>query len=470
MDAVLPAPTVLDIPVWCAPKKAPCPTCGKLAKRVRTVPRQVRTIAYKQVAHLQIICGEYQAHCGCCTTFRTSPEGVLPRAKYDNKVRQAVLDRIIDDGMNVEATLRSLKRDFLLDLSTGFVYDCLYDAVAQLDMAQHRQRVLREFSGTLCVDELHLGHYTLLLATDPIRDMPVAFALVGANDGEHMRRFLNNIRTHGLLPQVVVTDGSTLYPKLLAELWRHAEHQLCVFHVMQDLNKRILDAVKRLRRKQSRRGNSGRRRKRGRPTKAQRRERRKQHRTLKEKANFIFKHRHLIVKGRDNFSEQDHEDMGRMFQDMPELADLRDFTDAVARLFEVDQSEHQSWCRWRALQKNAKYQAIPELKEALSVLEKGKFVKMIAYLRSPVSRRVRTNNHVERCNRKLRYWEKVRYKWRRRRSLVRFMVLALDHWWKKVLAAPKILSNDTTQAGGIISKTQHAPSKERPMTSTREAA
>jgi hypothetical protein len=26
MDAV--APTVLDIPLWCAPKKAPCPTCG----------------------------------------------------------------------------------------------------------------------------------------------------------------------------------------------------------------------------------------------------------------------------------------------------------------------------------------------------------------------------------------------------------------------------------------------------------
>jgi hypothetical protein len=96
-----------------------------LAKRVRTGQREVRTIAYKQIARLQITYGEYQARCGCCSTFRTSPEGVLPRAKYDNRVRQAVLDRIIDDGMNVEATLRSLKRDFLLDLSTGFVYDCL---------------------------------------------------------------------------------------------------------------------------------------------------------------------------------------------------------------------------------------------------------------------------------------------------------------------------------------------------------
>jgi hypothetical protein len=468
MDAV--APTVLDIPIWCAPKKAPCPTCGRLGTRLRTGQRDVRTLAYRQIARLQITYGEYRASCACCTTFRTSPEGVMPRAQYDNKVRQAVLDRIIDDGMNVEATLRSLKRDFLLELSTGFVYDCLHDAVAQLDMAHHRQRVLREFSGTLCVDELHLGQYTLLLATDPIRDMPVAFALVSANDGEHMRRFLSNLRSHGLLPQVVVTDGSTLYPKLVAELWRHAEHQLCVFHVMQDLNHKILDAVKRLRRALGRRGNRGRRRKRGRPSKAQQRERRKRQRTLKEKANFVFKHRHLIVKGRDNLSEQDRQDLATMLKDVPELGTLRDFADALPRLFEVDQSEHQAWCRWGALRRNAKYQGVPELQDALGLLEESKFGKVIAYLRSPVSRRVRTNNHVERCNRKLRYWEKVRYKWRCRRSLVRFLVLALDHWWKKVLNSSRTPDTETTEQGAIATPTQHTPSGEQPTTSRRKTS
>ena len=468
MDAV--APTVLDIPVWCAPKKAPCPSCGRLAKRLRTGRREVRTIAYRQVTRLQITYGEYQASCACCITFRTSPEGVLPRAKYDNKVRQAVLDRIIDDGMNVEATLRSLERDFLLDLSTGFVYDCLHDAVAQLDMARHRQRVLREFSGTLCVDELHLGHYTLLLATDPLRDVPVAFALVSANDGEHMRRFLSNLRSHGLLPQVVVTDGSTLYPERVAELWRHAEHQSCVFHVMPDLNQKVLDAVKRLRRAMGRRGNRGRKRKRGRPSKTQQRERQKRQRTLKEEANFVFKHRHLIVKGRANLSEQDREDLATMLNDLPELGTRRDFADALPRSFEMNQSEHQAWCRWRALQANAKYQAIPELQAALGLLERAKFGKMIAFLRSPVARRVRTNNHVERCNRKVRYWEKVRYKWRRRRTLVRFLVLALDHWWKKVLISPQTASTDTTSADEMTSQGLHTPARKQPTASGRKTA
>ena len=226
------APTPIVIPVRCAPKKAPCPDCGTRGRRKRTLTRTVRTIAYQAVALLEITYGEYAACCGCCTTFRNSPEGVLPKAKYDNRVRELVLDRLLKDGMSVERALESIRREFLLDLSTGFVYDVLRDRAAELDMAAHRREVLVRFSGTLCVDELHLGRFTLLLATDPLADLPVAFALVAKNDRDHMRRFLKNLKTGGLLPRVVVTDGSNLYPAVLAELWPEADHQLCVFHVI----------------------------------------------------------------------------------------------------------------------------------------------------------------------------------------------------------------------------------------------
>lgn len=434
MDAS--ARTVVTIPISCAPQKAPCPHCGKLGKRVRMHERDVRTIAYKKIAILHVTCGEYQARCGCCVTFRTSPDGILPRCKYDNKVRQAVLDRIVDDGMNVQATLHNLQRDFCLELSTGFIYDCVRDAAAELDMSVHREQVLQKFSGTLCVDELHLGQYTLLLATDPLADIPVAFALVKDNDQAHMRRFLKNLKNWGLTPKVVVTDGSNLYPKVLAELWADAEHQLCVFHVLQDLHKQILDAAKRLRRRLANRGRGGRKRRRGRPSKAARQARKRQNKTAKEKAHFVFKHRYLLVKRLDKLTSREYAQLMKMEEYLPELITLRRFADALQGLFNPDQSESQAWCRWRYLQKHAAYLAVPELKKALALLTKDKFRKMIAFLRSPVAERVRTNNHVERCNRKLRYWEKVRYKWRRRRTLVRFLVLALDHWWKKALAPP----------------------------------
>ncbi len=50
---------------------------------------------------------------------------------------------------------------------------------------------------------------------------------------------------------------------------------------------------------------------------------------------------------------------------------------------------------------------------------------MVAFLHSPVGQRVRTNNHVERANRRLRLDEEVRYQWRSGRSLGRFLRLRL---------------------------------------------
>lgn len=419
------------IDVRCCGKTAPCPNCGKRGRRKQVLPtRLVRTIAYKKVVYLRIAAAEYYACCECCRTFRSRPEGVGPRCLYDNRVREAVIARIVEDGMDVQKLLHALKRDFLLDLSEGFVYDCLHDKVEQLNMAQYRQWVVEHFSGTVCVDELHLGRYALLLATDPLGDFPVAFALVDKNDQAHMRRFLQNLKRSGLMPEVVITDGSELYPKLLAELWPEARHQLCVFHVIKDINEHVLDAVKRMRRELARRGNRGRRRRRGRPTKAQRTHAKRRKKTLKEQAHFVFKHRYLIVTRKENLTEQ-RRDLRKMFEYLPALRTLRTFVERLYHLFAPEQSEHQAYCRRAALVQNAAFALVPELAKALQMLDDVRFPKMIAFLKSPAAKRMRTNNHVERTNRKLRYYEKVRYKWRQRRSIVRFLLLAIDRWWRE---------------------------------------
>jgi len=410
--------------VSCCPKRYSCPHCGKRGRRKERLQRLVRSIAYGKIIYLDVHYAEYRACCDCCKTFRSSPPGVGPGAHYDDKVRQAVIDRLIDDGMSVQRLLAALKRDFLLDLSEGFVYDCLHREVARLDMAEYRRWTLAQFSGTLCVDELHLGRYTLLLATDPLGDFPVAFALVDANDQDHMGRFLNNLKTQGFSPDVVITDGSSLYPTVLAELWPEARHQLCIFHVMQDITDNVLDAVKRVRREMARRGKRGRRRKRGRPKKG----RKKTKLTLKDKAKFIFKHRFLIVKRRENLTPKEQEALATMLVYQPALKTLRTFMDKIFALFSADQTRQQAGCRRSALIRTEPFQAVPELAKVIEMLSPGKFEKMMAFLRSPLGCQVRTNNHVERANRKLRYFEKVRYKWRRRRSIVRFLLLSMRRW------------------------------------------
>ena len=300
-----------------------------------------------------------------------------------------------------------------------------------LDMAAHRRTVLEHFSGTLCVDELHLGRFTLLLATDPLADLPVAFALVDANDQDHMRRFLQNLKNWGLAPKVVVTDGSNLYPAVLGELWSDADHQLCVFHVIKDINKLVLDAVRRMRSAMSRRGKSGRKKKRGRKGAKAKAAAARRGLTLKDKAYFVFKRRHLIVKREENLTDKEREDLALMLSYLPELATLRRFAERIYWLFDTPKDFHQASCRRAAIVHDATFQAVPELAKAMKQLDEERFPKLMAYLANPVSQRVRTNNHVERTNRMFRLLEKVRYKWRRRRTLVRFVVLTLDRIWRE---------------------------------------
>jgi hypothetical protein len=49
----------------------------------------------------------------------------------------------------------------------------------------------------VCIDELHRGDYTLLLATDPLADQVGGFLLVKTNDQAHRRRFLRTLQYGG---------------------------------------------------------------------------------------------------------------------------------------------------------------------------------------------------------------------------------------------------------------------------------
>jgi hypothetical protein len=387
------------------------------------------------VAFLDVHYAEYQSRCRCCKSFRSWPLSVPAKADYDDAVRAAVLDRILEDGLNVQSTLAAMRRDFFLELSEGFVYDCLRWQVARLDLRAHRQMVLERFSGTLCVDELHLGRFTLLLATDPVADLPVGFALVSRNDSGHMRRFLKGLKTRGLEPKVVVTDGSTLYPAVLAELWPAARHQLCVFHLLKDLNDLILKAVRRLARATARRGNAGRKRQRGRPGEKRQAARAAGGLTLKEKAAFILKHRFLIVKKTSDLDRQQWADLVRMFDYEPGLRTLWYFACQARELFGEGARVQTLWKRRAALLRQEEYKAVPELAEAMKALQAGKFKKAVAFAYSSAAEKVRTNDHVERANRRFRFAEKQRYKWRRRRWVIRFVLLALGRCWRQAAKA-----------------------------------
>ena len=407
-----------------APKAHPCPTCGRRGRRKRRLRRRIRSLAYRQEAYLDVHYAEYQARCPCRKSFRSWPLDVPPRSGYDGLVRSAVLDRLLGDSLNVERTRAAMRRDFLLELSSGFVYDCLDWQLARLSLPARRRRTLERFSGTLCVDELHLGRHTLLLATDPLSDEVVGFALVKVNDQAHLRRFLLMLKHWGFLPQVVISDGSNLYPAVLQEVWPQAAHQLCVFHVLQEVTRKVLDAVRRLRRACRSRGRCGR--KRVRPGRGAGGRAGGKGPRSKDKAAFIFKRRHLVVKRREGLSERERADLEVMFGYEPQLKTLWRFSQEVYEVWRTEQSRKVARWRWSRLKGDGAYQRVPELQAVLGWLDQGKLDKTQAFHGQPVRERQKTNNHVERANRRLRFDEKARYKWRSRKSIVRFILLRIS--------------------------------------------
>ena len=232
---------------------------------------------------------------------------------------------------------------------------------------------------------------------------------------------------------------------------------MCVLHVLRDVNDLIVKAVRRRRRGLARRGNAGRQRRRGRPSRAQRARRRRRGPTAKEKAAFVFRHRHLIVKRLEALGKAGWDDLVQRFDYLPELRVLWRFASDLRDLFAEGLSPQTAWRRRAALLREEDYRRVPELLEAMGMLAAEKFAKMVAFVYSPAGRRVRTNNHVERANRRLRFAEKVRYKWRRRRWVVRYVVLALDRWWSEAA------QGEAAEESGAATPTEPRPKSAKPQ-------
>lgn len=349
------------------------------------------------------------------------------------------------DKLNTTTVGQALERDFLLKLSTGFLYDCLEYAVKKYDGAEFRAKVLSEFSGSLCVDEIHLGHRVVLIASDPVSDNPIACALVSKNDAAHMLRFLRNLKNHGFSPQTVISDRSPLYPKAIAEVWPDANHQLCVFHVISEVNDQVLNAVGEVRRTlKPKRIKQGR----GRPSKRNR-ARVKKLKEQREQADRLFRRRHLLVTKKSNLRREDQSTLTELLSLSPTLGVLRMFVNDLHKLFAVRRSQTQAWKIWRRIRRNPSYRRNKHLVKALEVLKKSNMVRLFNYLERDVSIRskIRTNNHVERCNRVLRYLEKVRYKWRSRRTIVRHILLQFENWMKRKETRAEIAVEPINQGG-----------------------
>jgi len=91
-----------------------------------------------------------------------------------------------------------------------------------------------------------------LLAVDPAApegDRVVGYQLVREGvDSAVVEQFLTRLAAAGIQPDEVITDGATLYPRVLTDVWPQAAHQLCLFHETRRLTTAAQEVIRQVRR------------------------------------------------------------------------------------------------------------------------------------------------------------------------------------------------------------------------------
>jgi hypothetical protein len=212
----------------------PCDRCGQDAERRDVARRTAIDIDLDQPTLLAVRVGVH--YCPACHHyFPAQPPFLRPDAIYTQRVVRQAIAAVDSDGMAFRTVGQRLARDFWVQPSEAIIrrwWHASHNAIV-LDDA-YQKWIVAEFSGMLCVDELYQHDLALLLAVDPAApegDRVVGYQLVrGTVDAATVARFLTRLAAVGIQPDEVITDGSALYPAVLATVWPQAAHQLCLFH------------------------------------------------------------------------------------------------------------------------------------------------------------------------------------------------------------------------------------------------
>jgi transposase len=231
--------------------EAACDRCQQPAPRYSTAERVAIDLDLEQPVLLAVT---VSVHCcpACQHYFRAQPPFLRPDAIYTNRVVDKAVQSVHRDGMALRRVSQRLAADFWVQPSEGMIRAWCTTYGNTFDFAKDYQPwVIREFSGILCVDEVYQGDLALLLAVDPAApdgDRLVGYQLAHGNVSASMvESFLTRLRAAGIVPDEVITDGSALYPAVLAKVWPVAAHQLCLFHETRHVTAAVLEVIKAVR-------------------------------------------------------------------------------------------------------------------------------------------------------------------------------------------------------------------------------
>lgn len=256
---------------------------------------------------------------------------------------------------------------------------------------------LADFSGYLAIDEVYDGPFCILSVVDNRRYNRLAFRVLDHDPTQDdvlafLTEFKGQLDRRGLSVLGITTDGSSLYPKVLRELWLKARHQICEFHVIKEITKAILHALAKLRKEMTTQLPKQRR---GRPSK----ERQGQAWLVAYRKRCVadlFEYRYLFV--RHHLSPTQQKQLQKLMYGRLQLRTLRKIMEAMYRLFDRRCKTQTALKKLQRLRRRVR--RFKKLGQALNKLKSPMLEKALEFLDDKLLGA--TSNAVERANRRFR--------------------------------------------------------------------
>jgi Transposase len=282
-------------------------------------------------------------------------------------------------------------------------------------------QALAAFSGYLAIDEVYDGPFCVLCVVDNRRHNRLACQVLDhdpthEDSGAFLAEFKGQLEKRQRFVRGVTTDGSSLYPKVLKELWPDAAHQVCEFHVLKEITKAVLHALAKLRKQLQAKIPKQRR---GRPSKQQQAQARKIARQ-KQHVTELFEHRHLFV--RHHLTTAQKKLLWKLTRGLPQLRTLREIMAEVYRLFERRCKTATALKKLATLRRRVR--RFQKLGKSLDKLKSPNLEKALVFLDDKLLGA--TSNAVERANRRFRKAQKSIYSVRTKGHLEQRLALDMQ--------------------------------------------
>ena len=263
---------------------------------------------------------------------------------------------------------------------------------------------MANFSSYLAIDEVYDGPFAILSVVDNRRYNRLAFQVLDHDPTqEDVRAFLTEFKgqldQRGRAVRGLTTDGSSLYPKVLKELWPDVPHQLCEFHVLKEITLAVLHALAKLRKQLQARIPKQRH---GRPSKQQQPQARQIARQ-KQRVADLFEHRYLFV--RHHLTAGQRKRLQKLSRGWPPLRRLRAIMEEVYRLFDRRCRTATALAKLQRLRRRVR--RFKQLGKSLDKLKNPNLEKALLFLDDKLLGA--TSNAVERANRRFRKAQKSIY-------------------------------------------------------------